>query len=1016
MRAGPALSAALAAALVGTPALHAQAEPTCADGWSLRTATEGGRYCMVAGVSPGYAPGSWLGAESWLPADCDDPRRRCETQTRPIVDERFHDGVPIRLVTTARWFDKAGSASVFTIPDSGPGGPLFESGACSVISYGTPQNPPPPLERPGDSVLVFSLRIDCDVYWGDPQCPEGAWNAEQDACGPGVPEDPPPPPQQIQGTLTVNGAKTATLEPGQVGSFELAVRGATDARIVCEGEERHARSGLTPETWDQAAAAFSFATAGTYNCTLQGRRAVGQAAGQHTLALAPGGSAPPGPGNPRRAASDWTDLASVEVTVAAAPTFTACDGSLHDTQEAADAVTCPPPTFTACDGSLHHTQQAADAVLCPPELEFAAAPAEIDEGESSTLAWSCQRCGMLTVDLVNRNASRPGTLTVTPPFTMVYPASAWGIGSSSRTRVDKSVRVVVNPVGEGHVGCDGKVYETPAEAAATCVFTDCLGRPHPSQEEAEAVECFTDCLGGIHLSQGAALAVPCPFTDCGGGGHGTQAEADAVACFTDCGGRRIHLSQAEADGVPCFTDCAGREIHLSSAEAAAFHCDCSGAPHPTQAQADAVECRTHAACDGSLHDTQELADAVECETTGNDCEQAALDDGWGGSYPEGMDPPHCKAADSWETYTVEVEVPIRDEFGNVVYDPGTGRPLTQTVLEERRRKLPCENWLAPEAQERERVCTPCETAASPGTIPGTSEYSAARTWARSGLRGRTALHRAGASFSMRTSETDLAELYCELEGVYKRNLATLEGEIAMGVSGRLAFAGGVNTRSLPQRSLAVETVEDAQRLRNRRAGSIRNLGRASARLQAGLASGSGAVDWSQATATNRAQALAASQAEMARSAIDGEDRSTARTEAARYSGAGGDFVSGSALDAALAARDTGTGGRTLSSAAAAERRSAMANAAQSGAPAVEGLGAASLSSELSGMAGQSAGLAGEARSRNIGATDRWVRSADGRTVRDRIRDHEENMELPDPGLFRELWNRGAEGQHAPPPE
>ena len=557
MRAGPALSAALAAALVGAPALHAQAEPTCPDGWSLRSASEGGRYCMVAGVSPGYAPGSWLGAGSWLPADCDDLGQRCSFQTRVIPDERFHGGVPVQLTTTASWLDIAGGASIFRIPDSGVGGALFEAGICSVVEWGTPTSPPPLLENPGDSALVNQLRLDCGVYWGDPQCPEGAWNAEQDACGPGVPEDPPPPLQQIQGSLTVNGAKTATLEPGQVGSFELAVRGATDARIVCEGIEKHAQAGLPPEDWTRAAPPLSFPAPGTYRCTLQGHRSRGPPLGQYVLAQA-AGTAPPGtPLAPPRAASDWTDLDSVEVTVAAAPTFTACDGSPHDTQEAADAVTCftacdgslhhtqqaadAVTCFTACDGSLHHTQQAADAVLCPPELEFAAGPAEIAEGESSTLAWSCQRCGMLTVDLVNRNPRRPGSETVTPPFTMVYPATAWGEGSSASTRVDKSVRVVVNPVGPRHVGCDGKVYETAAEAAATCVFTDCLGRTHPSQEEAEAVECFEDCLLGIHLSQGAALAVPCPFTDCAGGGHGTQAEADAIACFTDCAGRRIHL-------------------------------------------------------------------------------------------------------------------------------------------------------------------------------------------------------------------------------------------------------------------------------------------------------------------------------------------------------------------------------------------------------------------------------------------------------------------------------------------
>ena len=40
-----------------------------------------------------------------------------------------------------------------------------------------------------------------------------------------------------------------------------------------------------------------------------------------------------------------------------------CNGGAHNTQEAADAVTCE-TTYTACDGSTHSTQQAADAVDC----------------------------------------------------------------------------------------------------------------------------------------------------------------------------------------------------------------------------------------------------------------------------------------------------------------------------------------------------------------------------------------------------------------------------------------------------------------------------------------------------------------------------------------------------------------------------------------------------------------------------------------------------------------------------
>ena len=44
-----------------------------------------------------------------------------------------------------------------------------------------------------------------------------------------------------------------------------------------------------------------------------------------------------------------------------------CRGGEHDTQSAADAVSCA-TTYTACDGSTHSTQAAADAVDC--SLQF----------------------------------------------------------------------------------------------------------------------------------------------------------------------------------------------------------------------------------------------------------------------------------------------------------------------------------------------------------------------------------------------------------------------------------------------------------------------------------------------------------------------------------------------------------------------------------------------------------------------------------------------------------------------
>ncbi len=128
---------------------------------------------MVEGVSPGHYPSGWLDADDWFPAESSNADSRCETQTRAIADERFHGGLPIQLVTIARWQDDRGSAVRFIIPDSGPGGALFASSACEVMGYGTPIYPPPRLERPGDSAQLFQLHIDCHPYWRDPVCGGG---------------------------------------------------------------------------------------------------------------------------------------------------------------------------------------------------------------------------------------------------------------------------------------------------------------------------------------------------------------------------------------------------------------------------------------------------------------------------------------------------------------------------------------------------------------------------------------------------------------------------------------------------------------------------------------------------------------------------------------------------------------------------------------------------------------------------------------------------------------------------
>ena len=74
---------------------------------------------------------------------------------------------------------------------------------------------------------------------------------------------------------------------------------------------------------------------------------------------------PPKPPEPHTAC-DGSKHATQEAADAVKCTYTACDGSEHDTQAEADAVSCKPdkPRFPDCDGKLHDTKAEADAVSC----------------------------------------------------------------------------------------------------------------------------------------------------------------------------------------------------------------------------------------------------------------------------------------------------------------------------------------------------------------------------------------------------------------------------------------------------------------------------------------------------------------------------------------------------------------------------------------------------------------------------------------------------------------------------
>ena len=94
----------------------------------------------------------------------------------------------------------------------------------------------------------------------------------------------------------------------------------------------------------------------------------------------PGGSNPPsddyeacdGSMHSTQAAADAVSCEPVVPIV-----YIDCAGDPHDTQSAADAVSCDPPQvpqapvddpqYTACDGTLHHSQEDADAIPCHGE-------------------------------------------------------------------------------------------------------------------------------------------------------------------------------------------------------------------------------------------------------------------------------------------------------------------------------------------------------------------------------------------------------------------------------------------------------------------------------------------------------------------------------------------------------------------------------------------------------------------------------------------------------------------------
>ena len=178
--------------------------------------------------------------------------------------------------------------------------------------------------------------------------------------------------------------------------------------------------------------------------------------------------------------------------------YTACDGSKHSTQAAANAVDCsptptppssPPPSspppaqpkpkppkppsptlYTACDGSKHSTQAAANAVDCSPP------PA--------------------------------------PPPPPPPPPEP-------------------DPEPERFEACDGTWHSTQAAADAV----DCSPPPPPEPPK------YPDCNGELHDSKAAADAVSCY----------SPPPPDDDPQYTACDGT-LHYSQEDADAIPCYAE------------------------------------------------------------------------------------------------------------------------------------------------------------------------------------------------------------------------------------------------------------------------------------------------------------------------------------------------------------------------------------------------------------------------------------------------------------------------------
>jgi len=246
------------------------------------------------------------------------------------------------------------------------------------------------------------------------------------------------------------------------------------------------------------------------------------------------------------------------------PTYTACDGTVHATQAAADAVTCstpnpiPPPTYTACDGTTHATLAAAQAVDCSSD------PDPDPEPEPTQTCWDGSE--------IPTSESCPSQPDPTPP---------------AKPDPDPG------PDPEPEPEPEPEPTQTCWDGSEIAASESCPSEPAPTPS--------ITCWDGSTVED----AGDCPTPDYGGGGDDDDDNSggntgggggddpdpdplpvtgDPICTVGECEGEDPTTVVSDPDPEPTFDACDG-STHSSQADAAAVIC-----PDPDPAPGDMNDC------------------------------------------------------------------------------------------------------------------------------------------------------------------------------------------------------------------------------------------------------------------------------------------------------------------------------------------------------------------------------------------------------------------------------------------